>query len=218
MKKILLFSFLFFSNILFLSAECSYKELKELSTLASYIDTHYVYNEKSDKFDLTILNIPRELFITSGQDTFSSNGEEIVIKDLAPGTQFKGTVVSSSGNNCSGENLRTLTVNIPYKNTYYGDARCKGHENLDVCSNKFLDYQISNKTFNSLINKDILDKEDKKDEEGKTEEVIQKEDSVFVKSVKFLQEIYIPLIVVIITSLITFGICSVIYRKMKHGI
>ena len=89
---------------------------------------------------------------------------------------------------------------------------------LNVCSNKFLDYQISNKTFNSLINKDILDKEDKKDEEGKTEEVIQKEDSVFVKSVKFLQEIYIPLIVVIITSLITFGICSVIYRKMKHGI
>ena len=151
MKKILLFSFLFFSNILFLSAECSYKELKELSTLASYIDTHYVYNEKSDKFDLTILNIPRELFITSGQDTFSSNGEEIVIKDLAPGTQFKGTVVSSSGNNCSGENLRTLTVNIPYKNTYYGDARCKGHENLDVCSNKFLDYQISNKTFNKVL-------------------------------------------------------------------
>lgn len=218
MKKVLLFCILFFGNIIFLNAECSYKELRELNTLASYIDTHYDYNESTGKFDLTILNLPRSLFITYDKNTYNSNGEETIVKDLEPGTQFRGIVVSGSGNNCSGENLRSLAVNIPYINTYYGDSRCKGHENLEACSNRFLDYQISSKTFKSLIDKDTLDKQNKKDEESNVPLEEEKDDSILVKSVKFLQKIYIPLIIVIVTSLVTFGICNVIYRKMKHGI
>ncbi len=219
MKKVMLFGVLFFSNIIFLNAECSYKELKELNSLASHVSTHYDYNESTGKFSMTILNLPSSLFVTEGNSVYNSNGSEAVVTDLDPGTQFRATVVSSSSNNCSGKNLRSLSVNIPYLNPYYGNNRCIGHENLIVCNNRFLDYELSYKTFSNLINKDIIDKQNKqKEDNDNKKEKINNQEHFLDKSIKFLQKIYIPLIIVIVTSFVTFGICSVIFRKVKHGI
>ena len=53
---ILLFVFMFFPS--FVDAdECSYKEKRELATLASYVDYTYKYNEDKETFDITIMNI-----------------------------------------------------------------------------------------------------------------------------------------------------------------
>ncbi len=212
MKKVLFIAFLLLVKGLNLKAECSYKELRELNTFASYIESNYSYNEATDKFDLTFTNLSDKIYITGkiGEFYYPQNGE-VIIRDLNLGTSYKYEAYATSQTNCSTELLRVITVNIPYKNYYYGSEACKGHENLNVCNSKFLDYEISENTFLSLINKKIETIKHQKDEP----DII--EVSLWDKVVDFVSKSYIKAILVIVSSIITISIYQVIIRKVKHG-
>jgi len=110
-----------------------------------------------------------------------------------------------------------IKVNLPYKNPFYMNSKCVGHEELDVCNHKFLNYQLSEYTFNKLLekgkNEDLKDDE----EESNNPDIIIEEDKSFWESVvDFLKNSYVPILLVIASTCLPIAIYSVIYRKIKH--
>lgn len=211
MKKVLftIITFLVFTT--FVNAECTYTNKKDYNTLASYVDYVYDYNFSNDTFKVTIYNMVDD-FSVDTTASYHYERKDIVIDNVKSGSTVKVTIVVSS-DPCMGEKLRVLNVKVPYINSFYGSSSCQGYENLSVCSSKFLDYQINESNFYSIINSSKID-HNKKEEEKKEEPEV----SLLEKAVEFLMNIYIPVIVVIISSLITFLILRPIYRKIEHGI
>lgn len=211
MKKVILIFTLFVICLVKYDAECTYKDLKELNTFSSFIETSYKYNETTGYFDLTITNLEEKAYISTkdGGFYYPSNGE-VVVSNLKLGSSYKFNVYPTASSECAGELLRVLYVNIPYKNYYYGSLACEGHEDLKVCNQEFLDYELSENTFFSLLNK--------KNEEVKEEEKPKEEEQSFTdKLIEYLSSIYIKVILVIVTSIITISIFEIILRKVKHG-
>ena len=82
-----------------------------------------------------------------------------------------------------------------------------------MCNSRFLDYKITRSTFRTLIEKN---KENIfKDSEEEPNKVVK---PVFWESVwSGVKKYSIPVILVIISTLISSLIMSVIYRRIKHG-
>lgn len=211
MKKLLIVLSIFMLGMCRYNAECSYKDLKELNTFAAYVETSYKYNEETGYFDLTITNLGDKLYITGEKGEFYSPvSGSVTINNLSLGTAYKYNVYSSIESGCNAEFLRVINVNIPYMNYYYGSQACEGHEELNVCNSRFLAYQISENTFLSLLNKSS---ETKKNEEKPEDTPMDFWDKV----IDYASKIYVKIILVVVTSIITISIYSVILRKVKHG-
>lgn len=214
MKKVLLLFICVFFGLSICNAECNYTELKNLNTLASYVETSYKYDESSRKFKLTINNIPDTLLVVINLQTYMPENNSITIPGFNFGDNIKIYVNSSSSAECVNEYLRVINMMFPYINPYYKDSKCVGHENLEVCSNRFLNYEISERTFNKLIEDDFKNSLVTPDDSGENEEKLTFWETVW----KYTKIIGIPFLLVLVTSLITMSICSVIYRKIKHGL
>lgn len=214
MKKVLFLLICFSFGLNILNAECNYKELKNLNTLASYVETTYRYNEDSKNFTLVINNVPSTLLVVINLQTYMPENNVVTIPGINFGDNIKIYVNSSSEASCVNEYLRVINMMFPYLNPYYKDVKCVGHENLEVCSNRFLNYKISSNTFNKLIEDDFKNSVNKvKDDE----EVLEKL-SIWEIIWKYFKIIGIPVLLILGTSIITMSICSVIYRKVKHGL
>ena len=215
MKKLSFLLIVFLFSTTTIKAECTYKEIKELNALASYIYTDYKYNEQSGLFNLTYYNLTDRMVIRYKDVINPSNGE-VTITDLAQGTTVTSTVELKYEDACYGEELRTITTNIPYVNTFYGRSECLDHMDLNICSSRFLDYKLTENTFQSLITKSMeFRKEEKEIEEEIT---VQEEKTFFDKALDIVKEYYIPVILVLVSSALTYTIFSSIFRKIKHGI
>lgn len=219
MKKVVLCLVTFFSFSVIMEAECGYKELKELNTLASYADSSYEYNESTGNFDLTITNLSDKIYVRSGEQFYYPVGGEVKIS-VPVGTDFSSMLIGSSGSSCPSEVLRMLKVSIPYKNPFYMNEKCVGHEELDVCNHKFLNYQLSEYTFNSLIEKGKKEEFDNTEKENnKKPDIIVDENKTFSeKIIDFIKDSYVPILLVIASTCLPLAIYSVIYRKIKHGL
>lgn len=213
MKKLSFLLVIFFLSIVSLKAECSYKDIKELSTLASYIYTDYVYNENGT-FSLTYYNLSDRMAINY-KGVYGSNGGTVTLNDLVGGSQIVATIEIKYEDECYGEKLRTITTNIPYLNEFYNRSECTDHMDLNVCSSRFLDYKLTESTFQSLLNKsEEIRKQDEEEEEKPA--MIKK--SFLEKAIDTVKKYYIPAILVILSSTITYIVFSRIFRKIKHGI
>lgn len=215
MKKILFTFLLCFTGILIMKAECSYKELKELNAFASHVETSYKYNEETGLFDLTVTNLGDKAYVSDQEGTYfePSNGEAFIDKIML-GQTYKINIYSNNNTNCPRELLRVIYVRIPYKNPYYMNSGCVGHENLSVCNSQFLDYQLSWETFLGLL------KRDTKTEVKNSDNTDIKDDKVsfWEKTINFLSEIYIKVILVVVTTILSISVYSIILRKVKHGL
>lgn len=219
MRKLILCLIAFFSFSIIMKAECGYKEIKELNTLASYVDSSYQFNEENGMFDLTIMNLGDKIYVRNGDQYHYPTSGEVKIS-VSPGTDFSGILLGSSQSACFNEHLRMLKVNLPYKNPFYMNSKCVGHEELDVCNHKFLNYKLSEYTFNSLIEKG-KNEEFKDNEEGnkKPDVIVDEEDKSFWdKTVDFFKSSYVPILLIIASTCLPIAIYSVIYRKIKHGL
>ena len=208
MKKIILTILLFISFTNILNASCTYKEKREINTLASYVN--YDYNYENNRFNVTIYNLKDNL-VVNYNGALSKTNDESIIENIKEGASLKINILAGEGT-CEGETLRTITINIPYVNPYYNSDECKGRNDLTVCTSRFLDYKISESTFNSLINKRVVS-------EDIIEEKVEEVEKTFVdKVMELFEQIYIPVILVIISSTITYIVLKPIYRKIKHGL
>lgn len=213
MKKILIFCFMFFGIYTTLNAECTYKDQRELITLASYVTSDYSYNERNQTFSITFDNMTDRMSVSYNSIINPQDGK-VIIDNLKEGTSVKVNIKSSEKDICSNYNLRVMNINLPYLNPYYNREECTYRKTLQVCNSKFLDYKISEEQFKNLVSQT---KEEKSDF-GEDEEENKEELSFFQR----LKEIIIPLLIptglVIISSLITYLIFSTIYRRIKHGL
>lgn len=210
MKKIFFFILAFFCLLPLVNGECSYSRLKELNTLSSYIDTTLDYKEDGT-FTLTLTNVTNDMFVTYGLDDYTPVDGIVTVNGLTEGRQIKLYVKGSSNSECYLNDLRVVYKTIPYINPYYNNSRCLGHETLSVCTNKFLDYKISENTFNKLIKGDVVinPNDNNKEEENIT---------FWTKILAFIKKAYIPVILVTISSLSSYFIFSGKLRKIKHGL
>lgn len=215
MKKLFWICFMFFGFSLVLNAECEYKELRELNTLASYIQTNYEYNEETKKFDITVTNLTDKFYIFYENKRYEASSGTVIISGIDEGTRVSAEVVVSVNSECYNEKPRMLFVNIPYLNQYYKSNLCVGHESLNVCNSRFLDYKISENTFISLINEDNKTIEDNKKNDDKEK---QEKPSIINKTVEIVKDYSIPVIIVVVVSGLTISFYSVIIRKIKHGL
>lgn len=210
MKKTL-FLLILLAFPIFVDAECTYKEKYELNALSSYIDYTYDYNENSQVFTVNLFNIDEKLELRYENKVYTPNGGKVTLNNVEPGSRLSIDVYSTVQNECYNEYLRVVYVSIPYFNRFYGSVLCDGHEDLDICNSRFLDYQISNQTFILLLNNEEFTL-NKDDEAGK----IVDEDKWYDVVINTMQKYYIKFIVATISTVISISIFSVIYRKVKH--
>lgn len=196
---------------IFVDAECTYKEKYELNALSSYIDYTYDYNESSQVFTVNLFNIDEKLELRYENKVYTPDGGKVTLDNVEPGSRLSVDVYSTVQNECYNEYLRVVYVSIPYFNRFYGSVLCDGHEDLDICNSRFLDYQISNQTFILLLNNEefTLNKDDE------TVEIVD-EDKWYDVVINTMQKYYIKFIVTTISTVISISIFSVIYRKVKH--
>ena len=214
MKKIVMLIVMIFSFNMILNAECDYTEKVNLITLSSYVDYNYEYMS-DNTFKLTFYNVTPEMKLIYNNIEYAPTNESVELYSLEEGKSMKVSIKGSDTSECAMLDLRVINLTIPYVNPFYGSNRCIGHESLNVCSNKFLQYKITESEFLRLIDKSEND--NKKDDVIDDEPVIV-EKTFFEKALDFIKKAWIPVLLVILTSGITFGIFSTIYRKVKHGI
>lgn len=210
MKKTL-FLLILLAFPIFVDAECTYKEKYELNALSSYIDYTYDYNENSQVFKVNLFNIDEKLELRYENKVYTPNGGKVTLNNVEPGSRLSIDVYSTVQNECYNEYLRVVYVSIPYFNRFYGSVLCDGHEDLDICNSRFLDYQISNQTFILLLNNEefTLNKDDE------TGEIVD-EDKWYDVVINTMQKYYIKFIVATVSTIVSISIFSVIYRKVKH--
>ena len=89
------------------------------------------------------------------------------------------------------------------------------HQSLNVCSSRFLDYKLSEEAFNTLINRD----NSKKENEGIDYKAqVEASETFFDRLYSVLSKIYIPVLLVIASSVVTYMVFKPLYRKIKHGL
>ena len=196
---------------IFVDAECTYKEKYELNALSSYIDYTYAYNESSQVFTVNLFNIDEKLELRYENKVYTPDGGKVTLDNVEPGSRLSVDVYSTVQNECYNEYLRVVYVSIPYFNRFYGSVLCDGHEDLNICNSRFLDYQISNQTFILLLNNEefTLNKDDE------TVEIVD-EDKWYDVVIDTMQKYYIKFIVATMSTIVSISIFSVIYRKVKH--
>lgn len=210
MKKTL-FLLILLAFPIFVDAECTYKEKYELNALSSYIDYTYDYNENSQVFTVNLFNIDEKLELRYENKVYTPNGGKVTLNNVEPGSRLSIDVYSTIQNECYNEHLRVVYISVPYFNRFYQSILCKGHEHLNICNSKFLDYQISNQTFILLLNNEEFTL-------NKDEEIIEIVDDErwYDVVIDTMQKYYIKFIVATISTVISISIFSVIYRKVKH--
>lgn len=213
MKKVIFGVLCMFVFCTSYSAVCGYSEQKDLNVLANHVDYHYDHDDSTGLFSLTFVNVPNELYIVVDRSTRYPVNNSITLNGFTYGQQISITIKGSESSNCHDSFLRVDRFMFPYINKFYGDSRCVDHENLDICSNRFLNYELSLNSFYRLINEDT---EIKKQQENKKEEEVVP--TFWEKAWKKGKKYVIPSILVIVTSIITVSICNLIFRKIKHGI
>ena len=214
MKKILMLIVMIFGFDMILDAECDYTEKVNLITLSSYVDYNYEYMS-DNTFKLTFYNVTPEMKLIYNNIEYTPANESVELSSLEEGKSMKVSIKGSDTSECAMLDLRVINLTIPYVNPFYGSNRCIGHESLNVCSNKFLQYKITESEFLRLIDKS---ESDNKPDDVTDDKPVVKELTFFEKVVNFVKKAWIPVVLVIVTSGITFGIFSTIYRKVKHGL
>lgn len=195
----------------FVNAECTYSEKYELNALSSYIDYTYDYNESTNLFTVDLFNIDSRLELRYDNVIYTPENGNVTLTNIEPGSRLSVNVYSTVENECFDEHLRVVYVSVPYFNRFYGSVLCDGHEDLNICNSRFLDYQISNQTFILLLNNEefTLNKDDE------TVEIVD-EDKWYDVVIDTMQKYYIKFIVATMSTIVSISIFSVIYRKVKH--
>lgn len=220
MKKLFLIVFILFSYVNIYNAECNYTELKNLNALASHVDYSYEYDENTGKFNITIINIPNELYVVVDTQNYYPKDNTIIINGLNMGSELSIDIYSSENAECVTQYLRALKIKIPYLNKYYDSKECLANKNLEVCNNKFLNYELTDKTFKELINKNFEETINKKEPTITIEE--DEKTTLWDKITKIAKKYGIQTLLILSSCLITYLICNIIYkiiyRKTKHGL
>lgn len=192
---------------------CDYKAQQGLSVLANKVDYDLVYNNSEGTFTVNLYNVVDGMYASYNSKAYMSSvypDGVIQFKDIEQGTIMDFTMYAS-GTKCK-NSLITLTVNVPFYNTYYKAPECEGYETLNVCSSKFLNYKINEKLFKETIENYNLKKNYKIEDTNKGDET-------FVELVvSFAKSWGLKILLIVVSAGLAFLIFNSKFRKIKHRI
>lgn len=173
MKKI----FLFLTLILVINvnaATCDSTEKARLRELAKVVEFTYDYREDGDKYywDITAHNISEDLRILNyTYDEFHFNEWTIqkpTLKGFENNSKVKVTIEGFTANGCSGEQILTKTISLPFYNMYSKNSNCTTYPDFKLCK-ETLSYEITGTRFYKELNA-YIEELNKKEEENKEKE------------------------------------------------
>ena len=134
MKKYLFLTLLFLVFLpTIVKGYCDDSEVVRLQKLAKNVNASYIYDDASQKFSITLLNLKKDLIIKDLINNKSYNIDgEFTFHNLNSGKHTY--VIYANNKECTTYSLSTINVEIPYFNVYSTYEECKGIENYSYCS------------------------------------------------------------------------------------
>lgn len=140
--------------------ECSNEDKERLQDLANNISAS-LEEQDNDKFSVVFTGVSKQLRIFNPNNwlyyrniTDNEMGE-VRIDDLDLGNTYQFQI-NSATSICLVEKIRTITVNVPNKNPYYGDEVCNNAKDYSLCQ-KWTTVNITHDEFVEKVNKYIKD-------------------------------------------------------------
>ncbi len=215
MKKLLIVGISFLTCISVVKADCDYARLIDLNTQASHVNYSYSFNEDSKLFDVTLINITNSLKLIYNGKTYSKSNNSVVLKGMEEG-KYITIEIDSNDSLCPHEVLRFIYVAIPYINIYYNTKDCENYKNLTVCSSRFLNYKLTYSNLKNILNeydksKNVPNEEEKEEESDNTQT-----ENVLTVIYDVAKKYWIEASLVIGSSLITYLLGNLIYKRVKY--
>lgn len=211
MKKVILFLLLFIP-ILIKADTCDYAKHNEYDVLSSNIKYEMKLNKEKNTYTITLLNVYKDIYVTYNSKMYVQNSKnEIIINNVTAGESLAIKVFSPS-DDCA-DVLRTISIQTKYYNWLYNDERCDKYRNvLNICKYEYLSYPATEKLLTSAIkNYENAYVEPEKEAEEAEPTLLDNMKKLFISY-------GIPIILLVVTSLITVAVYKVKFRKLKHGI
>jgi len=173
MKKVIFIILIMFPFLVY--ADCDYEKFNEHTKLANNITYEVNYYTGEKKFGVVLYNVYDGIYVTYNNSIYNADDENIVFIGNIPQGEFLKISVYSPVEECNSF-IRTINVSVGYYNNYYDDPRCSKYKDiLNICSNKYLEYEPNE----DLLESTIKNYKSTFKEEKKTEKIIsmKKEDT-----------------------------------------
>lgn len=215
-NKILIFLLLFIIIPFKVNAECSEEEKIRISKLANNITSSIEYNEETNSFTVTFLNLTGGFLIEDDNTKLNYQSDfELNINDLKSGNH-KFNIYDISG--CYQNEVLTKNIKIPFYNQYYNSKECNDFQEYTYCS-KWLQDNITYNTWKKKVDsykKNVVEEESEIIEENKKSILDNISDFLLSTYVDYYY-VFLPLIIIAFTAIIYLKdkSDSIIYRKNK---
>ena len=181
MKKILIIFLIIFSVNVYADNKCDRNELARLKKLAGNVEIVYSTEIKEKKsnnktlykygeYTLTASNLNKDIRVLVYQDYYNNKFKEFKesngLGTLGPfydGEKVTVTIEAYVKNECSGEKLRTVIVNLPHYNVFSEHMHCaEGSQFAEskccqsILEEKFNSYESFEKCVGDYYNKELL--------------------------------------------------------------
>lgn len=214
-KKIFIKMILLFLMIIPISVNgyCSEEDIVRISKLANNITTSTEYNEETNTFSLTFLNLTNEFVIYDENNNTYSGDFELTINNIKSGNH-RYSIYDMNG--CFSDEILTKHINLPFYNKYYKMNECNNFPEYTYCS-KWLNSEITYNTWkNKVDNYKISNNEpiiEKTEEETPTDKIREFFILLYVDN----YYIFLPIIIITFSAIIYLKdrSDSIIYRKNK---
>lgn len=193
---------------MFINAACDRDLQSTYNAYAKDISYDTEYSLSQGKYTVTLYNIIDEMTVKYNNKTYKIENGEVVISNVAEGTNMEIRIFGNDG--CS-EPSRTIYIDQPYYNQYFGSTICKGYENkITYCTHKFTDIEVTERlieTAKANYEHTLVQVEE--------EEPVE-EPTLIQKISAFTKKWSVRIILVLLTSFLTNWYFNDKYIKIKH--
>ena len=138
MKKFVFVILLFIPFIV--NAACDKQTISDYTNYASDIIYEKQYDKSKDRFSITFYNVIDEISLSYNDKTYKPSDGKIKIDNLKEGISMIISVVATKCNQA----VRTIYIDLPYYNNYYGSTLCKGYvDKITYCTENFTESEVS---------------------------------------------------------------------------
>lgn len=193
---------------MFISAACD-RDLQ--STYISYakdISYETEFSKSQSRFTVRLYNVIDDMTVKYGGKNYQVKDNEVVITNVKEGTSMQIYVYGKDG--CT-EPARTIYIDQPYFNEYFGSTICHGYEDkITYCTHKFTDIDVTEKLVKTAI-------------ENYEHNMVQVVEPIVEEPLTTLQKVSqfaktwgVRIILVLLTSFLTNWYFNDKYIKVKH--
>ena len=208
MKKVLLILLLF---PLVVNAACDKDKYQSNIKDANHITYDNNYSESAGLFNITLYAVADNLKVVYNNRTYSISNNTVQINNISQGSNVSIDIFGNDG--C--DQVRTILIKEPFYNSFYKSDICREYEGvLTACSSQFTQTKVTREYLDKVIEnyKDVLvakeEKEEKPVEKVSFREIIE----------EYFLNWGVKILLALFTTMISVGIYSRKFEKMKHGI